>query len=100
MYIPRELQRLFDKVRGVTPVLALVGARQAGKTTFLKEQSRSGSYAYLLFDDPDVRGLFEQDIKQFERVYVEGKDVVVLDEVQLCKGAGEKLKYLADSGHS
>ena len=48
-------------------MIAVVGARQAGKTTFLKKQMRGVKSSYLLFDDPDVRELFEEDVKKFER---------------------------------
>ena len=47
---------------------------------------------------PDARSLFEEDVKKFERQYVEGYEITVLDEVQYCRDAGSKLKYLADKG--
>ena len=98
MYIEREIKEKFEKIARNLPVVALVGARQAGKTTFLKEQIKNINSSYLLFDDPDIRELFEEDIKKFEIQHVEGKSVSVLDEVQYCKDAGRKLKYLADKG--
>jgi len=98
MYIEREIKESFERVIKVYPVVALVGARQAGKTTFLKEHSKSMNASYLLFDDPDIRGLFEEDVKKFEKQYIEGFDVYILDEVQYCKNAGRNLKYLADTG--
>jgi len=79
-------------------MVAVVGARQSGKTTFLKKQMERFNATYVLFDDPDARSLFEEDIKKFEMQYLDGYDVSVLDEVQYCKDAGQKLKYLVDSG--
>ena len=38
MYIEREIKEKFEKLNKVYPVLTVVGARQSGKTTFLKEQ--------------------------------------------------------------
>ncbi len=99
MYITRSLQHKFDKIKGTYNLIAVVGARQAGKTTFLKEQIKKLKSAYLLFDDPDVKGLFEEDIKKFEKQYLENSEISVLDEVQYCKDAGIKLKYLAEKGH-
>ncbi len=96
MYTEREIREMFRKVEKIYPIVALVGARQSGKTTFLKEQIKSLNASYLLFDDPDIRDLFEEDIKKFEKQNIEGHDVAVLDEVQYCKDAGKKLKYLAD----
>jgi len=99
MYVERDLKRTFERAANVSSVIALVGARQAGKTTFLKEQAKGRKASYALFDDPDVKSIFEEDIKKFERQYVEGHDVSILDEVQYCKDAGIKLKYLAEMGH-
>jgi len=98
MYVEREIGRKFGKIAGIYGVVAVVGARQSGKTTFLKERSRQVNSSYVLFDDPDARALFEDDIKKFEKQYVEGHEVTVLDEVQYCRDAGIKLKYLADKG--
>lgn len=98
MYIERLVKNWFWKISKVYPIVALVGPRQAGKTTFLKEQARQKKSNYLLFDDPDVRDLFETDIKKLEKQYLEGKEVTIFDEVQYCNGAGRTLKYLADNG--
>lgn len=98
MYIEREIKQKFEKIAKAYPVVALVGARQSGKTTFLKEHSKKTNSAYLMFDDPDMRGLFEEDIKKFEIQNIEGREISVLDEVQYCKDAGRNLKYLADKG--
>ncbi len=97
MYIEREIKRKFNKIAKAYPALALVGARQSGKTTFLKEQMKKLNSTYLLFDDPDIKNLFEKDIKKFEVQYLEGKEISILDEVHYCKNAGRKLKYLIDN---
>jgi len=101
MYIPRSIEASFRKLQQSYTLITIVGARQAGKTTFLKEQIeqiRVKKSAYVLFDDPDVRSLFNEDIKKFERQYLEGMDIIVLDEVQYGEDAGIKLKYLFEQG--
>lgn len=98
MYIEREIKRKFEKITSTYALVAIVGARQSGKTTFLKEHSKSLKSSYLLFDDPDIRALFEEDIKKFEKQYLENADIFIFDEVQYCKNAGRNLKYLADTG--
>lgn len=100
MYVKRDMKERFHKVSEHYNMVALVGARQSGKTTFLKHHMNSHDSSYVLFDDPDVRGLFEEDIKKFETQYVEGYDLSVLDEVHYCDEAGRKLKYLVDMGHN
>lgn len=96
-YTERKIKDKFEKLIKLYPVIAIVGARQSGKTTFLKEQARKFKSNYLLFDDPDIRELFDEDIKKFETQNIEGHELSVLDEVQYCKDAGRKIKYLADN---
>ena len=97
-YVEREIKEKFEKLIDVYGAIALVGARQSGKTTFLKRQMRGYNASYILFDDPDAKDLFESDIKKFEIQYIEGHDIAILDEIQYCKDAGSKLKYLVDNG--
>ena len=47
MFVDREIERLFKKSRSVYSLIAVVGARQAGKTTFLKEQIKKISSSYV-----------------------------------------------------
>jgi len=99
MYVKRDIKSKFDKISNSYNMVAVVGARQAGKTTFLKKQIENKNASYILFDDPDARSLFEEDIKKFERQFISSYNIAVLDEVQYCKDAGRKLKYLVDSDH-
>lgn len=98
MYIEREIKEKFMKISKSYPIVAIVGPRQSGKTTFLIENSKEKNSVYLLFDDPDIRDLFDEDIKRFENQNLEGYDVSILDEIQYGKDPGRKLKYLADTG--
>jgi len=99
MYVERDIENHFRKVASIYDIVAVVGPRQAGKTTFLKAQASRESLTYLMFDDPDVLGLFDADVKRFENQYLKSKSATALDEIQYGAEAGKKLKYLADSGH-
>ena len=99
MFVEREITNHLEEVSSISKMIALVGARQAGKTTLLKELAKVCESNYIMFDDPDARDMFDQDIKKFELQYCKGQELIVLDEVQYCKEAGEKLKYLVDSGY-
>jgi len=99
MYVERDIRDHFDQVAAAYNIVAVVGPRQAGKTTFLKTQAASKDIAYLMLDDPDVLALFDQDVKRFENQYLKGHILAALDEVQYGQDAGRKLKYLSDSGH-
>ena len=97
MYVERSILGRFASASRLSNVVAIVGPRQSGKTTFLKEQAK-GLSSYVLFDDPDVREMFDEDIKKFESQYIQADRPTILDEVQYAKDPGRKLKYLADMG--
>ncbi len=98
MYVERGITKEFVSAAKANGIVAVVGPRQAGKTTFLKALSEKSGASYLFFDDPDVREMFDSDIKKFENQYLQGGRLAVLDEVQYGKDPGQKLKYLADVG--
>ncbi|RLI90419.1 MAG: AAA family ATPase, partial [Candidatus Altiarchaeales archaeon] len=98
MYVKRDIEEFFDKVAEVYKIVAIVGARQAGKTTLLRKKLNEEGGNYISLDDPDARELFNEDIKKFERQYIEKGKVTGIDEVQYGNDAGIKLKYLADKG--
>ena len=99
MYLERDIKNHFKQMASAYNLVTLVGPRQAGKTTFLKVQASREDAIYLMFDDPDVLGLFNDDVKRFENQYLKSRPLAALDEVQYGTDAGKKLKYLADSGH-
>ena len=98
MYVERDLTEKFTKLLKIYNIISVIGARQSGKTTFLKEESKKYNCEYISFDDPDVVSLFE-DIKKFEKQYFNTSKTVILDEIQYGKEPGIKLKYLVDKGH-
>ena len=55
MYVERSIRKRFEKLRKSYSIIALTGARQSGKTTFLKEQGKNTNAKYLLFDDPEIK---------------------------------------------
>ena len=99
MYVKRDIEEFFDKVAEVYKIVAIVGARQSGKTTLLRKKLNEEGGNYISLDDPDARELFNEDIKKFERQYIEKGKVTGIDEVQYGNDAGIKLKYLADKGN-
>ncbi|MBI5227145.1 ATP-binding protein [Candidatus Micrarchaeota archaeon] len=96
-YVEREIKQKFEKVNAIYALVALVGPRQAGKTTFLKQQLNEKSTFYISLDNPDGKELFDADIKKFENQYIKNHTITIIDEVQCGKDAGIKLKYLADN---
>jgi predicted AAA+ superfamily ATPase len=98
MYVQRDLEDHFRLLSSAAKIIAVVGPRQCGKTTFLDHFSKEMDARYVTFDDPDVRSIFS-DVKAFEQEYIRMNEITILDEVQYGSDPGIKLKYLADRGH-
>lgn len=98
MYVERELANFFNELIKHFSLIALVGPRQAGKTTFLKNRAVE-KLDYLLFDDVDIKRIFDEDIKSFERQFLSKDRIAILDEIQVVDEPGRKLKYLVDTGY-
>jgi len=100
MLIPRDAEGNFRKLDAIYKIVAVIGPRQAGKTTFLREQMAKGrDVAYVSLDDPNAKSIFDSDVKKFEQQYLAKNRTTIADEVQYGKEAGIKLKYLADEGY-
>ncbi|PIU15212.1 hypothetical protein COT20_02015 [bacterium (Candidatus Gribaldobacteria) CG08_land_8_20_14_0_20_39_15] len=99
-YIPRELEVEIKPFLPRKEVLAIVGARQVGKTTFLQYlfdglQKTKKKTAFLTFEREKDLALFE-NIEDFKEYY-NGYDVIFIDEFHYAKEGGKKLKYLFDT---
>jgi len=99
IYIPRTLEGKILRLLDVPEIIAVFGARQVGKTTLMRHiyDSLFGPKVFLDFEDPELVSLFDEDIKAFARLYVEGKRYVFIDEFQHSKVGGKHLKFLYDS---
>ena len=87
MYIRRTLEQPFLKASGHFPVMLVTGARQVGKTTFLRELGKEGR-AYASLDDPRILDLARSDPALFMQRY---PGPVIIDEIQY---APELLPYI------
>lgn len=87
MYLPRTLENFFEKAGRQFPVLLVTGARQVGKTTFLRHQSEK-ERTYITLDDPLVCSLAKEDPGLFLQRF---KPPMLIDEIQY---APELLPYI------
>jgi len=99
-YISRELEAKIKPFLSRKEVLAIVGARQVGKTTFLQHlfdglQKTRKKSAFLTFEKEKDLALFE-NIEDFKDYY-DSYDVILIDEFHYAKDGGKKLKYLFDT---
>lgn len=98
MYIKRILEKKIRKYLNVREIIAVVGARQSGKTTLLKQIFNQLENAIFLdFEDREKLELFETDIETFIKLYVKKYKYLFIDEFQYAKEGGRKLKYIFDS---
>lgn len=96
MYIKRKLETTIREQLKSREILAIVGPRQAGKTTMLKQIQKSLNNAiFLTFEDFEEMELFDHDIKSFAKKYSEYK-YIFIDEFQYSKKGGKNLKFLYD----
>jgi len=99
-YIKRNLEEKIVKYLNRREVLAILGPRQAGKTTLLKRIQEKylsdRKIKYLTFENRNDLKLFEESIEDFKNL-ISNYEVVIIDEFQYAKECGQKLKYLYDS---
>ncbi len=98
MYVTRDLEATIRKYLSRPEILAVIGPRQSGKTTLLREISKPLQKAVFLdFEDRDLLSLFNSDIKTFFNLHVRGADYLIIDEFQYAADGGRRLKYLYDT---
>ena len=90
MYIERHLEKAVEKADRFFPALLLTGARQVGKTTFLRRIA-GRDRKYVTFDDVGLRTLAKEDPKGFLDRFT---PPVLLDEVQYVP---ELLSYIKET---
>lgn len=87
MYLTRTLESWFKEASRQFPVLLVTGARQVGKTTFLRRVSEP-ERSYVTLDDPLVLALAKSDPALFMQRF---PPPVLIDEIQY---APELLPYI------
>lgn len=96
--ILRTIQRSIEEKLFKGKVIILLGPRQVGKTTLLKEIIKNRADAlWLNADEPDIQALFENATSSRLKNYFGLNKVIVIDEAQTLKDVGIKLKIIFDS---
>ena len=79
MFIPRKLRSELERFAQKFPVIAVVGPRQSGKTTLVRQTF--ADYKYFSLEDPDTLDDVQSDPRDFlERNY--GTKGMIIDEFQ------------------
>lgn len=91
---PKIEQRLGDK-----KILIVLGPRQAGKTTLLRELTKARQLDALWWngDEPDIRGLLSNASSTQLKSLIGDKKVIVIDEALRIENIGLTLKLIYDT---
>ena len=93
--IPREVQGELEAALATQPAVAIVGPRQAGKTTLALEVGKSRDAVYLDLEDPADRNRLSEPVLFLASVE---DQLVILDEIHRAPGIFESLRGIIDRG--
>lgn len=96
--IKRSIENLIKGQLHGGRAIIVMGARQVGKTTLLKQvfSTDSSDVLWMSGDEPDVRGVFENMTSTRLRSIIGNHRVVIIDEAQRIEDIGIKLKLIID----
>lgn len=98
MYIIRDIEGTIRRYLNTPEIIALVGPRQAGKTTLLQRIHEGlKDSIFITFEDLEIRALFDRDIKAFIEIYVRPYKYIFIDEFHYATEGGQALKFIYDT---
>lgn len=92
-YIHRELERKFKEADLFFKAVLVIGARQVGKSTMLKELAREQKRTIVSMDNDYMRELARSDPRLFFQTY---KPPILIDEIQKAPELLETIKIMCD----
>lgn len=93
MYIERDIEKIIKSGSKQSPILAIIGPRQSGKSTLIKKIF--SDYVYLDMQDTDVFDFANNDPKGFLNAY-KNESGVIIDEAQYAPNLFSQLKVEVD----
>jgi uncharacterized protein len=98
--LERDIFDLVEKASYKGKAIIITGARQTGKTTFLKQLAAvkdPGDILFLNCDEPDIRAQLENVTSARLRVLIGSHNLVLIDEAQRIENIGLTLKLIIDN---
>ncbi|MFW5995220.1 MAG: ATP-binding protein [Spirochaetia bacterium] len=92
--IPRSIEKVVREDASAYPVVAILGARQAGKTTLARSIFPDHTYANL--EDPETRAFAAQDPRGF---LSDGSIPMIIDEFQRVPDLLSFIQAIVDKNH-
>ena len=93
---PRILKNIIKGKIGSGKAIIIVGARQVGKTTLVKDLLKEKEYLFFDADDPTIRQLLSNPNTEQIRTFFGDYKTVFIDEAQRIEGIGLTLKIITD----
>lgn len=98
MYIKRDIEIGFEKYLKAPEIIAIIGPRQSGKTTFVKHiLEKKKNITIVSFDGQTDRKLFEESPDDFATKNIKKNGILFIDEFHYAKDGGKILKYIFDT---
>jgi len=97
--IVRNLESIIQSRLGSKKAVVIMGPRQCGKTTLLRqiEKKLSQKTLWLNGDDPGIRDMLaNQGIGMLQRMF-SGEEILIIDEAQRIENLGVLLKMIIDN---
>jgi len=94
--ITRTLAKRIRNKIGRGKAIMVIGPRQVGKTTLIRNELANEEVAFFDGDDPTVRNLLDSPNTEKIRSLIGNKKVVFIDEAQRINGIGLTLKIITD----
>jgi hypothetical protein len=98
-YVFRELESTILRFMDQPEIIAVVGARQVGKTTMIEhilENTKNKKIIKISFNNINTKDLFINNTEEFIKIYIKNVDILFIDEIHYAKDAGRILKYIYD----
>ncbi len=92
-YINREIEKSVKRLSSKYPIITILGPRQSGKTTLLKQMYPD--YTYVTLESPDNRLMVQNDPRGFLNQYKDKP--LIIDEFQRYPDLTSYLQEYADS---
>lgn len=92
----RILENTVKEKIGSGKAIIIVGARQVGKTTLIKNLLQEKEYLFFDADDPTIRHLLTNPNTEQIKTFLGDYKTVFVDEAQRIKGIGLTLKIITD----
>lgn len=95
MYQRYIKEKIIAKINS-SKAIVIVGTRQVGKTTLIKEVLENKNYIFFDGDDPKTRELLNQPNTQEIRQLLGKHEFIFIDEAQRIEGIGLTMKIITD----